>query len=55
MKAGLSAFSSRGLILGITALVLDRTDLLSAPRGVVDAGQPTQVEALDEIVVVSKR
>ena len=42
-------------ILGITALVLDRGYLFSAPAGVVEVDQPAPVEALDEIDVVSQR
>ena len=41
-------------ILGITALVLDRAYLFSAPAGVVEVEQPTPVQALDEIVVIAK-
>jgi len=41
-------------IFGITALVLDRAHLFSAPVGVIEVHQPTPVEALDEIVVVSR-
>lgn len=42
-------------ILGISALVLDRAYLFSAPGGVVTVGQPTPLEALDEIVVVAQQ
>jgi hypothetical protein len=42
-------------ILGISALVLDSAHLLSAPVGIVQVGQPTPVEALDEIVVVARQ
>lgn len=42
-------------ILGIGALVLDRAYLLAAPDGVVDVGQLTPIEALDEIVVIADR
>ena len=41
--------------LGITALVLDRAYLFSAPAGIVEVDQLTPVETLDEIVVVIKR
>ena len=41
-------------ILGISALVLDRAYLFSAPGGVIEVDQPTPVEALDEIVVSSR-
>ena len=41
--------------LAITALVLDRAYLFSAPAGIVEVDQLTPVEALDEIVVVVKR
>ncbi len=42
-------------ILGISALVLDGAHLFSAPAGVVKVGQPTPVEALDEIVVIARQ
>ena len=42
-------------ILGISALVLDRGYILSAPRGVVEVGRVTPIQPLDEIVVVNKR
>ena len=42
-------------ILGISALVLDRGYLFSAPAGVVNVGQPTPIETLDEIDVVATR
>ena len=42
-------------ILGISAFVLDRAYLLSAPGGVVEVDQLTPVEALDEIVVTAKQ
>jgi hypothetical protein len=42
-------------ILGISALVLDGAHLFSAPAGVVKVGQPTPVEALEEIVVSANR
>lgn len=41
-------------ILGISALVLDRAYLFSAPGGVIEVDQLTPVEALDEIVVIAK-
>ena len=41
--------------LGITALVLDRAYLFSAPAGVVEVDQLIPVEALDEIVVTAGR
>ena len=41
-------------ILGISALVLDRAYLFSAPGGVVEVDQLIPVEALDEIVVIAK-
>lgn len=41
-------------ILGITALVLDRGYLVSAPAGVVEVAQPVPVEALDEVVVTAR-
>jgi len=42
-------------ILGISALVLDRGYLFSAPAGVVNVGQPTTIESLDEIIVTAGR
>lgn len=42
-------------IIGITALVLDRAYLFSAPEGVVQVERPSPVQALDEIVVSVKR
>ncbi len=42
-------------ILGITALVLDRAYLFSAPAGVIEVDQLTPVEALDAIVVTANR
>ncbi len=41
-------------ILGISALVLDRAYLFSAPGGVVVVGQLTPLVALDEIVVIAR-
>ena len=40
-------------MFGISALVLDRAYLFSAPDGVVEVGQPTPIEALDEIIVIA--
>lgn len=42
-------------ILGVSALVLDRGFLFSAPDGVVEVSQLTVVESLDEIVVTADR
>ncbi len=42
-------------ILGITALVLDRAYLFSAPAGTVEVDQLTPVASLDEIVVTVNR
>jgi len=42
-------------ILGISALVLDRAYLFSAPGGVVEVDQLTPLEALDEIIVTAKQ
>jgi hypothetical protein len=42
-------------ILGISAVVLDRGYLFSAPDGVVEVGKPTPVETLEEIDVIAKR
>lgn len=42
-------------IFAVSALVLDRAYLFSAPAGIVEVDQLTPVEALDEIVVVIKR
>ena len=42
-------------ILGITALVLDRAYLFSAPAGTIEVDQLTPVSALDEIVVTVNR
>ena len=42
-------------ILGISALVMDRGYLFSAPGGIVTVDQPSPLEALDEIVVTSKQ
>lgn len=42
-------------ILGITAFVLDRAYLFSAPAGTIEVDQLTPVSALDEIVVTVNR
>jgi hypothetical protein len=42
-------------ILGVTALVLDRAYLFSAPGGVVEIGELTPIVALDEIIVIANR
>jgi hypothetical protein len=42
-------------ILGVSALVLDHAYLFSAPGGVVQVGQPTPVEALDEVIVIARQ
>jgi hypothetical protein len=42
-------------ILAISALVLDRGYLFSAPRGVIEVKQLTPVTALDEVVVAADR
>ena len=44
-------------ILGLSALVLDRAYLISAPAGIVEVGKlsPVEAVALDEIVVSGKR
>ena len=42
-------------ILGISALVLDRGYLFSAPSGVIEVDQPTPIDALDEVVVTVDR
>lgn len=42
-------------ILAISAFVLDRAYLFSAPGGVIEVDQPTPVTALDEIVVSGQR
>jgi hypothetical protein len=44
-------------IIGLTALVLDRSYLESAPAGIVEIGKLTPVEAnvLDAVVVRGKR
>jgi len=50
----ISAFAAVAII-GISALVLDRGYLFSAPGGVVEVAAPTLVEALDEITVTAGR
>lgn len=40
-------------ILGISALVLDRGYLSSAPGGIVEVDQLTTIEALDEVIVTA--
>jgi len=42
-------------ILAISALVLDRGYLFSAPSGVIEIKQLTPVTALDEVVVAADR
>jgi hypothetical protein len=42
-------------ILGISALVLDRGYLFSAPAGVVKIDQPSLVVELDEVDVIAHR
>ena len=42
-------------IIGISALVLDRAYLFSAPAGVVEVDQPSPVEALDAVIVTAQR
>jgi hypothetical protein len=42
-------------ILAISALVLDRGYLFSAPSGVIEIKQLTPVTALDEVVVTVDR
>lgn len=42
-------------ILGLTALVLDRAYLFSAPAGVVEVGELSPVEALAKIIVSANR
>lgn len=50
----ISAFAAVA-IFGLSALVLDRGHLFSAPVGVVEVQQITPVQALGEIVVLAKR
>jgi hypothetical protein len=42
-------------ILGISALVLDRAYLFSAPVGVVEVEQLSTVVALEEIIVIARQ
>ncbi len=42
-------------MFAISALVMDRAYLFSAPGGMVEIGQLTPVEALDEIIVIAHR
>ncbi len=42
-------------IISISALVLDRAYLFSAPGGVVEVAPLSPVEALDEIVITAKQ
>jgi len=42
-------------IFGISALVLDRAYLFSAPDGIVEVDQPTPVETLDAVIVTAQR
>jgi hypothetical protein len=42
-------------IFAVSALVLDRAYLFSAPVGVIEVDQPTLIEALDEIIVIANR
>ena len=42
-------------ILGISALVLDREYLFSAPGGVIEVGRVTPIQTLDEIIVTASR
>jgi hypothetical protein len=42
-------------IFAVSALVLDRAYLFSAPVGVIEVDQPTLIEALDEIIVIAQR
>ena len=42
-------------IFAVSALVLDRAHLLSAPAGVVEIDALTPIEALDEIIVIAYR
>jgi len=41
-------------ILGISALVLDRAYLFSAPGGIVEIEQLSTVVALEEIIVIAR-
>ncbi len=42
-------------ILGLSALVIDREYLFSAPGAVVEVGRVTPIQPLDEIVVSANR
>lgn len=42
-------------IFAVSALVLDRAYLFSAPGGIVEVDQPSPVEALDEIIVTAQQ
>jgi hypothetical protein len=42
-------------MFAISALVMDRAYLFSAPDGMVEIGQLTPLEALDEIIVIAHR
>ena len=42
-------------MFAISALVMDRAYLFSAPDGLVEIGQLAPVEALDEIIVIAHR
>ena len=50
----ISAFMAVAII-GISALVLDRAYLFSAPGGIVEVGRLTPIESLDEIIVIATR
>ena len=50
----ISAFVAVALF-AITALVLDRAYLFSAPNGIVEVEQPTLIQALDEVTVIAAR
>jgi hypothetical protein len=51
MISAIAAFA----IVGISALVLDRAYLFSAPAGVVNVDRLTLVQTLDEIVVSARQ
>jgi hypothetical protein len=51
MISALLAFA----ILGISAFVLDREYLISAPVGVVKVERLTSIETLDEVDVVAQK
>jgi hypothetical protein len=42
-------------IFAVSALVLDRAYLFSAPAGVVEVDQPTVIETLDDTIVIGAR